>query len=259
LGVLVGYVQPKDPTGRKDVVQAFALILAGVVGLIGGMVGIVNVSVARRNLRQQIELEEQRHRSARELEHERSEIARETTLEQENQRSQDAALQAYFEQMGDLLTDHDLIDTERRAVRQLARAQTRTVLARLDGLRKGLLIRFLHGARLMDEGKPIVALAGASLTYVNLRGADLRGASLRGTYLTGADLSSAYLRGADLRDAYLTGADLSSADLSSAKVTEEQLVTCKHLQGVTMPNGQKYEDWLKNKSSGEDGENSGPS
>ncbi len=31
------------------------------------------------------------------------------------------------------------------------------------------------------------------------------------------------------------------------------------LQGATMPNGQKYEDWLKSKGGREDGENSGPS
>jgi hypothetical protein len=99
-GVLVGYVNPgaKGTTDRKDVVQAFVLILAGVVGLIGGVVGIANLSVSRRNLQQQIDLERQR---------------RESTYELESQRSQDAVSQAYFEQMGDLLTDHNLIGTER--------------------------------------------------------------------------------------------------------------------------------------------------
>jgi len=119
-GVLVGYVEPKGPTGRKDIVQVFALIVAGVVGLIGAIVGIANLSVSRRNLRQQFKLEDQR---------------RATTLQLEDLRSQDAALQAYFEQMGDLLRDHDLIDAERedirQRVRQLARAQTLTVSARL--------------------------------------------------------------------------------------------------------------------------------
>jgi hypothetical protein len=31
------------------------------------------------------------------------------------------------------------------------------------------------------------------------------------------------------------------------------------LEGSTMPNGQKYEDWLKSRGRKEDGENSGPS
>ncbi len=32
--LLVGYIEPNDPTGRKDVVQVFALIVAGIVGII---------------------------------------------------------------------------------------------------------------------------------------------------------------------------------------------------------------------------------
>jgi hypothetical protein len=75
-GVLVGYVEPKGPTGRKDVVQVFALIAAGVVALIGGIVGIVNLQTSRKTLRQQRDLDERR--------------------------AQDDALQAYFEQIGDL-------------------------------------------------------------------------------------------------------------------------------------------------------------
>jgi uncharacterized protein YjbI with pentapeptide repeats len=61
--------------------------------------------------------------------------------------------------------------------------------------------------------------------------------------------------GADLSNANLSGANLKGAD-----VTEEQLDQAKSLEGATMPNGQKYEEWLKDKEGrGEDGENSGPS
>ena len=63
-GVLVGYIDPrsgpKGVTDRKDVVQAFALIVAGVIDLIGGIVGIANWDTSRRNLQQQRDLEEQR-------------------------------------------------------------------------------------------------------------------------------------------------------------------------------------------------------
>jgi uncharacterized protein YjbI with pentapeptide repeats len=273
-GALVGYVKPKDPTGRKDVVQSFALIVAGVVGLIGGIVGIVNVSVARRNLRQQIELEEQRRETALDIERRRTDDARQITLEQEDQRSQDAALQAYFEQMGDLLTDHNLINTDREDIRQLAQAQTLTVAGRLDAYRKAVLIRFLYGAGLINKDKTVVLvygadfsavyLSGARLSGVNLRGADLRGARLSDADFSGADLieanlSDTNLSGANLVAARLRGADLSGADLSGAKVTEEQLAICESLVNATMPNGQKYEDWLKSKGSGEDGKTSGPS
>ena len=38
---------------------------------------------------------------------------------------------------------------------------------------------------------------------------------------------------------------LNYANLTDAKVTQEQLATCKSLNYATMPNGQKYEDWLE--------------
>jgi uncharacterized protein YjbI with pentapeptide repeats len=57
----------------------------------------------------------------------------------------------------------------------------------------------------------------------------------------------------------LTDANLAGADLTDAIITEEQLAQCASLEGATMPNGQKYEDWLKSKGSGEDGENAGSS
>jgi uncharacterized protein YjbI with pentapeptide repeats len=43
----------------------------------------------------------------------------------------------------------------------------------------------------------------------------------------------------------LSGADLSHAYLKDATVKEEQLEQAECLEGATMPNGQKYEDWLK--------------
>ena len=44
------------------------------------------------------------------------------------------------------------------------------------------------------------------------------------------------------------------ADLS-AQDPKQQLEAAKSLKGATMPNGQKYEDWLKSKDRAEDGEN----
>jgi flagellar basal body-associated protein FliL len=204
-GVLVGYVNPeeKGATNRKDVVQAYALIVAGVVAAIGGIVGIVNVQTSRRNLQQQRELEEQR--------------------------AQEDALQAYFEQMGDLLTDHNLISTDREDLQQLARAQTLTVSGRLNQDRKGQLLLFLYGAGLINRDKPVVDISGADYSAADLSGANLR----------------ANLFGANLTDANLTGANLSYVKLSDATVTEKQLAECKSLIDATMPNGQKYEDWLK--------------
>ena len=54
---------------------------------------------------------------------------------------------------------------------------------------------------------------------------------------------------------------LSYADMSWATgVSEGQFDKCKSLEGATMPDGQKYEDWLKDKQTrGENGENNGRS
>jgi uncharacterized protein YjbI with pentapeptide repeats len=245
-GVLVGYINPgaKGATDRKDVVQAFALIVAGVVAAIGGIVGIVNLQTSRRNLQQQRDLEEQR--------------------------AQEDALQSYFEQMGDLLTDHNLINTDREDIRQLAQAQTLTVLARLDGYRKGSVVRFLHGAGLIHRDQTIVALGGADLTGTiligaNITNANLSGAYLADSYLMGTILIRANLSGVGLSDANLPYADLSGANLSDASgITNEELEQqALSLEGATMPNSQKYEEWIKDRlkdkeGRGEDGKNSGP-
>jgi serine/threonine-protein kinase len=105
-------------------------------------------------------------------------------------------------------------------------------------------------------------LSGANLRDAKLGGAYLHESDLRDADLTGADLSDAKGRfesGARMSGARLDGADLSGADLTNARITEEQLRQAKSLEGATMPNGQKYEEWRKSKGSGEDGENSGPS
>ena len=152
----------------------------------------------------------------------------------------------------------------------------------------------------VDGEDPVIRLEEASLSrtdldYEELRGtvleaADLRGANLKGAHLEGADLSGANLNGAGLRAADLSdaelinanltqarlietdltqadfwGADLSDAELSGAnlfgaKVTDYQLEEARSLKGATMPNGQKYEEWLKDKEGhGEGGENDSPS
>src|SRR5829696_2169781 len=96
-GVLVDYIAPEDATGRKDLVQAFGFILAGVVGLIGAIVGLAGLYISRKNLQNAPEtLRQQR--------------------EIEDQRARDTALQAFFEQIGVLLTEQDLLKTERKDI-----------------------------------------------------------------------------------------------------------------------------------------------
>jgi uncharacterized membrane-anchored protein YhcB (DUF1043 family) len=221
---LVDYINPKNATGRKDAVQVYALMVAGVVAAITAAVGLLNLRLTRRNLEQQRrsleqqrEIEDQRAEQQQKLEDQRA--------QQQRELAQGTALQAYYEQIGNLITDEDLRNTQREEIRELARGQTLTVLQEVDGNGKGSLLTFLHGAGLIGTGTPAVALTGADLQGVALPRADLRGA--------------------DLREASLQGAHLSGADLRGAWVTDEQLADTVSLQGATMPDGQKYEDWLK--------------
>jgi hypothetical protein len=226
----------------------------------------------------------------------------EAEQELEEQRTQDAALQTYLEQMGQMLLDEDRPlrqSKEGDEVQILARARTVTILRRLDSARNRDILQFLREARLIPSNKydfqeHIVRRDDSNLSKADLRGADLDSFDLQGTDLSGADLRDAYLAWSFLRDAKLNGAnlrganlrgdpdlsgntnltqaDLSNANLgeanlsnvnlsnatlrganrtdavlSGAKVTDEQLSETKSLEGATMPNGQEYEDWLKDK------------
>jgi len=102
----------------------------------------------------------------------------------------------------------------------------------------------------------VVSLQGADLTQADLSGADLSSADLSGAeqLLSGADLSGVDLSNADLKSARLPprglpDVDLSGADLRGADtlfITSKKLVKqAKSLKGATMPNGQKYKEWLQ--------------
>ena len=177
-------------------------------------------------------------------------------------RSHEDALKAYLDEMSTLLLDKDLrTSKEDDEVRTVARARTLMLLSLLaygrlqpEGLRsdatsKRHIIRFLYEATLIQGSQPIISLESADLSYADLRGLELSDVNLSGAILSDADLGGAAL----------SNALLLTAGLEGATITEEQLAQCASLEGATMPNGQKYEDWLKSKGSGEDGENSGPS
>ena len=131
--------------------------------------------------------------------------------------------------MGSLLLEKDLRNSEKDSeVRTLARARTVTVIQRLDSDRNRDVIRFLKEAHLLTS-------KGQS-SFRLLAGADLEGAHLEGTDLSGANLTFAELPRADLRRANLRGA---------TALTDEKIAAAESLEGATMPDGQKYEDWVK--------------
>lgn len=170
---------------------------------------------------------------------------------------QAAALQAYLDQMNQLMLEEDLRDSEPGSdVRLLARARTVTVLQRLRSsprnpeTNKEAVVEFLSEAKLIQrsDGKdPVISLRETDLEAIDLDGEDLRGviledASLEYTNLRGADLEGANLERVDLKGANLEGANLEGANLLHVRgVTEEQLEQqAESLRGAMMPDGSKH-------------------
>lgn len=141
----------------------------------------------------------------------RDQTAHEIALD--NQR--EILLQAYLDRMSELLLQQHLRHSEAHAeVRYLARARTLTILPRLDGSRKGSLVKFLYESNLIE----VINLSGADLS-----GAILNEAKLHRANLSEANLSQALLELADLSEANLSGANLSQALLLFANLSEANL------------------------------------
>ena len=131
------------------------------------------------------------------------------------------------------------------------------VEARLSGA--NLRGAILSEARMQATDLSEADLSGADLTQADLSHASLYKADLTQADLSGADLSDAFpieaklsranLSGAYLEDANLSGADLRGADLRDVQgVTNEKLEQqARFLKDATMPDGQKYEEWRKDR------------
>jgi uncharacterized protein YjbI with pentapeptide repeats len=148
----------------------------------------------------------------------------ERDIASDNQR--EVLLRGYFSQLSELLLGNQLrLSDPYSEERYLARAQTMTILPRLDATRKRSLLLFLYESKLVNtEGvASIVQLKGADLNRVDLHKANLRGVDLSGADLSKADLSKADLSKADLSKARLSGADLRGADLRGADLREADL------------------------------------
>src|SRR5215217_2200293 len=263
----------------------------------------------QQNERQQ-DLETKRTNQAQKIENQRAEAERELA----EQRAQDEALQAYLDQMTQLILDRKLLEVEQGdpvhapgdPVHTLAQASTSTAILRLDAKHNESVTHFLINSDLSVRSEDSARLLrGSTLSHAELSGAHLPNADLGDAELSGADLSNALLLNANLIGADLSGADLSNAlldnadlvahlpnaDLSGASligadlsgsvldnanlsgavldnanlggadgITNEELdQKAVSLEGADMPNGQKYEDWLKSELREEDGKNEGSS
>jgi hypothetical protein len=219
--VVVGVMSALLLTGGDKALQDNAALIGAMVAL-GGVFTTQLVSIA---------LEDQRTRETRNL---------------EAQRAGEAALQNYFERVGELLIEkpmHQAVPGDNLST--VVRAQTLSVLEGLDPDRKRILLLFLYESGLIAKDTPVVRLSIANLNGANLSGArlvdaDLSGANLVDANLVDADLSEADLSRADLSGANLSGARLDGANLSGAIVKDEQLELRASLEGTVMPDGSKH-------------------
>jgi uncharacterized protein YjbI with pentapeptide repeats len=119
---------------------------------------------------------------------------------------------------------------EAHEARVVAQAETLAVLeGESDPTRKRILLLFLYDSALIDNGKPILTLARANLSSVDMTEARLKGANLTEANLSGADLSRANLSAAHLSAAQLIAADLAAANLRGASLLAADLRRAKNL------------------------------
>jgi uncharacterized protein YjbI with pentapeptide repeats len=173
----------------------------------------------QQDARQQ-KIEGRRAQQAQKIENQRAEAERELA----EQRAQDAALQAYLDQMSGLMLDRGLRTSEEGdSVRLLARARTSTILRRLDSERNSDILQFLREAQLISGTDPVISLNRCDLSGAQLSGVDLREGALRWADLSDADLSSSELIDTNLSDASLNFANLSVAVLNNANLSDANM------------------------------------
>ena len=177
-------------------------------------------------------IEDRRAQQAQKIENQRAEAERELA----EQRAQEAALQAYLDQMSELMLDRGLRTSEEGdSVRLLARARTITILRSLDSERNTDILQFLGEAQLISGTDPVIRLNSSNLSGARLSGVDLREGALREADLSEADLSSSDLIDANLSDASLNFVNLSDANLSGANLSDASL-NFANLNGAVLNN-----------------------
>ena len=128
----------------------------------------------------------------------------------------DATLDAYLSEMSNLILNRNLLRAPPLgAVNHVARTATLTTARRLDGRRRGELVRFLVEAGLLRQ----IRVTGADVV-LDLSGADLRNADLSDAHLGSISLHRVDLRGARFDSSLLLDVDLGGADLRGASFRE---------------------------------------
>ena len=231
--------------------------------------GVFGLYIKQRDKKEQQRLEQERNNKLIEVEQQRKERAKQIEKQEKlkreiaNNNLAEEAIQAYFNQMSNLLLNkefrkdlfpnvNDKLNPSSydNPVRDVARTQTITILRRLkiDKELQARVIDFLRDAKLyqiifqnanlskidLSQNNLFVAnLQKADLQEANFQNACLLGANLQNAYLERANFQNACLLRADLQDAYLERANLQGADLNSANLQKANLERA-NLQGADL-------------------------
>jgi uncharacterized protein YjbI with pentapeptide repeats len=146
----------------------------------------------------------------------------------EDQRSQDAAMQAYLDNMSTLLIDEQGTQLRKldpdEEVLDLIQARTETVVAVLGTKRQVSIVRFLARAQLILKDSPVISLERVNLEGINLTEVNLSDTSFEAADLSDAQLSEANLKRANLSKAVLQEANLAGTQLNRADLAEAVLI-----------------------------------
>jgi uncharacterized protein YjbI with pentapeptide repeats len=136
------------------------------------------------------------------------------TADQALNQQRQATLANYLNDISALMLNYDLLNSKPRSPAvELAVARTDTAVRNLDGARKGMLIRYLWEAGLINASKPVVGLS-----KINLEDGVFRGTYLYKAYLATANLINANFYRTDAHGTILSWANLSGADLNKANL-----------------------------------------
>jgi hypothetical protein len=151
-------------------------------------------------------------------------------------------LDNYLDAMSSLVLNYHLSTSRSGSpVNALAVARTDTAVRNLDGARKGILIRYLWEANLINQPRPVinlfeVDLSGAVFAHANLYHADMSMDNLVDAHFNDANPYGADLSGSNLHGAVLSGANLSCfqnsrLDISAgiAELANNKSILCANL------------------------------
>ena len=201
--------------------------------------------------------DQDRAKKQADLEREIADKNRQQDLKIAEDNRQEEALQHYLDRVSNLLIEKNLLAIAANVARgkntpeekelldvslDVIRTMTLTVLQRLDGNRKGIVVQFLVESDIIKRPKAILSganLVGIVLHDANLSGANLENADLGKAGLGDANLSYTNLVGANLENTAIVNSNLYKADLTGAKLQGAYL-WYTYLSGAKL-NGAKLE------------------